>query len=223
MSQTPIAGMIQGKIKNVLYNGFFQGFCIFVALVGISYAGVWAYQNLRMTGYTDPDTRVSVRYSTKLEVEKATAERDRRDKIVFRVKVRGAQGSGSGTDFAVAKTVPDPLLITVRYEDDLRKVSNTLRKDLLDILVDNSEKVFAQEYIKYEKVSQRAFEHKGRRAAEIVFTYLSPYGKFVKQRFMILIRDENTAFYLSAQASKERFDALNKRYFNKLFSSMDFQ
>lgn len=205
-------------IKHVLYNGFFQGFCLFVALVGTSYAGVWAYQNLRMTGYTDPDTRVSVRYSTKLEVEKATTERDREDKILFRIK-----RAGSGTNSRVREIEPDPVLVTVRYEDDLRKVSNTLRKDLLDILVDNSEKVFAQEYIKFEKVSEKKFEHRGRRAAEIVFTYLSPYGKFVKQRFMILIRDENTAFYLSAQASREPFDALNKRYFNKIFSSMDFQ
>mgnify|MGYP001591475742 CR=1 FL=1 len=186
-----------------LKNPFVQSFGIFVVLVALGFGGVWGYQNLRTVEYRDADTGVSVRYSTKLAVEKATDARDVQDKIVFRVK-------GEQT------------LVTMRYEDDLRKVSNTLRRDLRDILVENSEKVFAQEFIKYEKVSERTFEQNGKRAAEIIFTYLSPYGQFVTQRFIIVIRDENTAFYLSAQGPKERFGELNRRYFDTVFKSIGF-
>lgn len=211
-----------GTIKSSLKNPFVFSFGIFVALVMLGYAGVWAYQNLRTTEYTDADTGARVRYSTRLTAERATGQGDIKDKIVFRVKPRDPSTTlrfardDKGSEGA-------QLLVTVRYEDDLRKVSNTLRRDLLDILLENSEKVFASEYIKYEKVSQRTFTHKGRRAAEVVFTYLSPYGRFVQQRFMILIRDENTAFYLSAQAPREQFDSMNRRYFNTMFKSFDFK
>ncbi|MBI4600023.1 hypothetical protein HY732_03810 [Candidatus Uhrbacteria bacterium] len=197
-------------IQRSLKNPFVQSFVLFAALVLVGLGCVWAYQNLRTTEYTDSDTGVSVRYSTRLVAEKATAARDITDKIVFRIRERRDDKEGD-------------ILVTVRYEDDLRKVSNTLRRDLLDILLENSEKVFVQEYIKYEKVSQRTFQHKGRRAAEIVFSYLSPYGKFVTQRFLILIRDENTAFYLSAQAPKEQYDTMNRRYFNTMFTSIGFK
>jgi hypothetical protein len=217
-------------IRRSLKNPFVQSFGIFVAVVVLGYGGVWAYQNLRTVEYRDADTGVSVRYSSKLAVEKATSARDVQDKIVFRIKSRDVQkASGSLGKFGMTErrdssVAPrDDMLVTMRYEDDLRKVSNTLRKDLRDILVENSEKVFAQEFIKYEKVSERTFEQNGKRAAEIIFTYLSPYGQSVTQRFMIVIRDENTAFYLSAQAPKDRYEPLNRRYFNMMFNSFDFK
>lgn len=204
-------------------NPFVQSFGIFVALIALGFGGIWAYQNLRTTEYTDPDTGARMTYSTRLAAERATAQRDIQDKILFRIKGKTGSGTRLRQGFGAAGVADSQLLVTVRYEDDLRKVSNTLRKDLLDILVENSEKVFQREFIKYERVSERRFEHRGRRAAEIVFTYLSPYGRFVQQRFMILIRDENTAFYLSAQASKEQFKGLNKRYFDTMFNSVDFK
>ncbi|MEK7122712.1 MAG: hypothetical protein AAB855_02545, partial [Patescibacteria group bacterium] len=159
--------------------------------------------------FYDPDLQVGFRYHRNLVGERAYDEKDAADKIVYRIK------NGEREDA--------PILVTVKWENGLRKVSSILRYDILDILLDNADKRFTKQYIKYEKKNERKFEREGRKAAEIEFEYLSPLGAFIRQRMTILMRDEDTAVYIAAQTRKESYDAVNKKYFEQIFSTVGFK
>ncbi len=197
------------KIKSVLYSKVFQivaGVMVVAVCIG---GGVWIYLDRTTPEFYDPDMNVSFRYSNKLIGQRAYEPQDVQDKILYRLK------NGEKVD--------EPILVTVKYENGLRKVSSVLRYDIIDILLDNADKLFAKQYIKYEKVSERKFEYKGHKAAEVYFTYLSPLGYFIKNRFYILLRDEDTSVYISAQTGDKVFDTINKHYFNQIFTTLGFK
>lgn len=159
--------------------------------------------------FYDPDIQVGFKYSPDLVGQRAYDERDVADKIVYRIK------NGEKVD--------SPILVTVKWETGLRKVSSVLRYDIRDILLDNADKQFAKQYIKYEKKNERKFDWQGKKAAEMEFEYLSPLGVFIRQRMMILMRDEDTAVYISAQTRQKEYDAINKKYFEKIFRTIGFK
>lgn len=197
------------KAKHVLYSKTFQivaGVVVVCALIG---GGAWVYIQKTTPEFYDPETHVTFRYSNKLVGQRAYDEKDTQDKILYRLKN--------------GEKIPDPILVTVKYENGLRKVSSVLRYDIIDILLDNADKLFAKQYIKYTKESERKFTTAGgRKAAELVFSYLSPLGYFIQQRMVIVMRDEDVALYISAQTGQKVFDAMNKQYFEKIFTSIDF-
>ncbi len=198
------------KTKHVLFGKPFQivaGVVVICALVG---ASAWVYIQKTTPEFYDPDTHVSFRYSNKLVGQRAYDEKDVRDKILYRLKN--------------GEKISEPILITVKHENSLRKVSSVLRYDIIDILLDNADKLFAKQYIKYTKESERKFRIVGdRKAAELTFSYLSPLGYFIKSRMVIVMRDEDEALYISAQTGQKVFDAMNKKYFEKIFTSIDFK
>jgi len=198
------------RIKNVLYSKVFQIIAGSIAVVALIGGGVWIYIQKTTPEFYDPETHVSFRYSNKLVGERAYEKKDTADKIVYRVKN--------------GEKVPEPLLVTMKYENGLRKVSSILRYDIIDILLDNADKLFAKEYIKYTKESERKFTTQdGKKAAELKFTYLSPLGYFIESRMMILMRDEDMAVYVTAQSPQKAFENVNKRYFEKIFTSLGFK
>lgn len=197
------------KAKNVLYSKAFQivaGLVVVGVLVG---GGVWIYIDRTTPEFYDSDTHAAFRYSSKLMGQRAYGADDTHDKIIYRLKN--------------GEKVPEPILITVKYENGLRKVSSMLRYDIIDILLDNTDKVFAKQYIKYTKESERKFTtREGRKAAELRFSYLSPLGYFIQSRMLILMRDEDMALYITAQTGDKAFETVNKKYFEKIFTSIDF-
>ncbi|MDP2630647.1 MAG: hypothetical protein Q8P56_04520 [Candidatus Uhrbacteria bacterium] len=198
------------KAKHVLYSKAIQiiaGVVVIGAMVG---AGAWVYIQKTTPEFYDPDTHVSFRYSNKLVGQRAYDEKDKQDKIIYRLKN--------------GEKISEPILVTVKYENGLRKVSSVLRYDIVDILLDNADKLFAKQYIKYAKESERKFTtDSGNKAAELTFSYLSPLGYFIKSRMVIVMRDEDEAIYVSAQTGQKTFDATNKHYFEKIFTSIDFK
>lgn len=197
------------KLQSILYSKVFQGVAACLVIAGLLGGGYWVWVEQTTPTFYDPDTHIGFRYSNKLIGTRAYDENDGRDKILYRLK------NGEKID--------NPILVTVKYEDGLRKVSSVLRYDILDILLDNADKLFAKQYIKYTKESERKFTRSDdRKAAELTFTYLSPLGYFIKQRMVIIMRDEDMAVYIAAQTGDKAFDAINKKYFDKIFTSIHF-
>lgn len=115
-----------------------------------------------------------------------------------------------------------PLVVVLKKETGLRLPSSLSRMDVLDMLLKNSEKAFPLRYEEYQKEGEKKFEFQGKKAAELLFTYKGPGGERVRQRFFMVEYDGNIAFLLSAQARESDFSNLNRKYFEKMFSSMRF-
>lgn len=197
-------------VKNIVQGKVFQISAAIVVIGAVVTGGWLAYEKATTPRFFDPNLLVSFNYSSQLYGKRAYGEEDVSDKILFRLK------NGEKIDA--------PILITLKHENSLRKISSILRYDIIDILLDNADKLFTKQYIKYEKNTERKFTTKdGHKAAEVTFTYLSQLGYFIKQRFLIVMRDEDTAIYLSAQTTKKDFDAINKKYFEKIFTSLAFE
>lgn len=99
--------------------------------------------------------------------------------------------------------------ITLRYEDGLKTASQLSKTSTRQLLLDNVSKAFPVRYPGYTKLSERTFEHNGKQAAEVDFTYQGKDGALARQSLYIFLRDENTAYYLSLQAKQSDFDKLN--------------
>ena len=197
-----------GKVQCSFKNPFVQAIGISVLLWASIFGGIWWYQNTRTAEFADHTLGLTFRYSTKLAGGKPMSDQDRKDKVLFRI--------GQGDD------MKEMVRVLVRYEDGLRKVANLQKQSIIDILLANSDKTFTREHIKYDRLSQRKFVKNGHDGAEIVFTYLSPYGQFIKERYVILVRDDDSAVYVSAQAKKDDFRTVNNNDFEKIFKTLDF-
>ncbi len=114
--------------------------------------------------------------------------------------------------FRASGDAEPPYSITLRYEDGLRIASQLSKTTTRQLLLDNVFKAFPTRYPGYKKLSERTFEHSGKQAAEIDFTYQGKDGSLARQALYIFLRDENTAYYLALQAKESDFDKLNSTF-----------
>lgn len=158
--------------------------------------------------FHDPKTNVSLSYPEKSSVQ-ALSEQDQKDNFILRLN----QEEGE-----------TPFLITLRSESKLRTVASLTKASIIDILMNNSEKALPQRFAGYHKESSRRFDHDGRDAGEFVFTYDSPVaGERIKQRFVIIVKDDDTAVYLAMQSKEADYDEQNQKIFNSTANSLSFQ
>lgn len=203
-------GGARAALGSVLHNQVVQVLSALLVIGALAGGLYYLYRQVRTPLFYDPTTLITFRYPVGVTRSSTESEEDQKAKIIF----RGKEGE---------KDAATPFLITVRYEQGLRKVSSLLRYDIIDILADSVDKRFPQEHPKFEKTDERRFTLKGKKAGEIVFTYLSRLGEQVKQRFIILARDEDMAIYITMQAREKDFETINAKYFEKIISSIDFR
>jgi len=178
-----------------------------LAVTGAIFVGLWNSQMVAgWKTFSDPTTRIVIEYPPDL-INQPITDTDRQDKIIFR-----------GTE----KPGDRPVLITLRYEDGLRVTTELAKKDLLDLLVENSDRAHPDRFPEYQKISERRLDLAGKKAAEILFTYKRPAGERIKQRFLIVVRDNDLAVYLAAQTQEADFAVLDQKYFDRLFSAVRF-
>ncbi len=200
---------IRTVLGSVLHNRIVQGVAALLVITSIVGGVFFFWQEARTPIFHDTATLLTIRYPIAV-VRAGITDDDKRAKIIFRATESGIEAA-------------TPFLITARYEDGLRKISSMLRYDILDILTDNVDKLFPGQYPKFEKIDEKRYSLNGKKAAEIVFSYLSPVGEEVKQRFVIVMRDEDMAMYMTAQAKEKDFESLNKKYFENIISSLRFR
>lgn len=115
-----------------------------------------------------------------------------------------------------------PLLVRLQKETGLRIVSSLTNIEFIDNLLRNTEKAYPLRFPEYSKLSEKKFDYKGKKAAELYFTYVGPAGEKIKQRVMIIEYDPDIALYLTAQAKETDFDKLNRKYFDRMFKNLEF-
>lgn len=156
--------------------------------------------------FRDPTTNLSLDYPAELMLAELTNQ-DRQDKILLRLQQD--------------TTNQPPLLITLRYEQGIKKAANLLRREPLDVILDSIDKSYPQRFPGYQPTSQRRLEVSGRKAAEVLFSYQKdPSAQRLKQRLLIIIKDDDTALYLAAQAQEPDFEKANSDVFEPIFQSV---
>ena len=115
-----------------------------------------------------------------------------------------------------------PILITVRYETGLRTAATATKQPVLDLLIATIERAYPDRYPGYKQVHMQRLQQSGRSAVDITFVYQGPAGELAKQRLMIIIRDNDSAMYVAAQARDADFAVVNARVFTPLFASVRF-
>ena len=156
------------------------------------------------TTFVAPNPGVHLRYSSKLEQIPLT-KADKQDKFLLRLK----DSTGKA----------DKMLITVRYEDGLHALA-IAKRNLRDMLLENASRIYPGRFPDYHELNRRSFTQHGHDAGELFFTYTGPNGQAIRQRFMVVTRNDDQAIYLSAQAQKNDFDRLNRAYFEDIATSL---
>lgn len=178
-----------------------------LVLGGVAY-GIWRYQQSQWQHLTNADPKFGFDYHKKMNLTRVSEEEKKKGQIFIRL----TEG-----------TILQPLLVSIRLEKGLRLVTSLTRQEMIPYLLNSVEGAHPQRFPEYTKESEREFELSGKKAAELLFTYTGPAGEKIKQRFLIVAYDGDTALYFAAQAKTSDFDSLNQRYFNRMFESLRFE
>ena len=151
---------------------------------------------------SDSVTGLQFKYDSALKLQELS-QQDVTDKFIFRL---------ASTDPAI--------LVSIRYEEGLSAVSALANQDIYNLLVANTLKALPQRYPDFKLQNQQKLQIAGREALDIVFTYTGPNGSEATQRFIVLVKDPNTAIYISAQTSTSDFKTLNTNYLDPLIFTL---
>ena len=117
-----------------------------------------------------------------------------------------------------------PFVITADYEqgDSIKKLVAGSKKSPRDAMADNLNRQLPQDYPGYKLVSKRNLSQAGSDGLELQFTYTSE-GQTVRQRLLLLLKNDSAAAYIRAQALTSDFDALDTKYFEPILTSARYQ
>lgn len=186
--------------------------CITAILFGVKYYLAWTVEHHWSIARSN-DQHIIFPIHSSLLIQSLTEEDQRIETGKTAVVFKATEQEGS--------TVP--LLFSVRKETGLRIVTSITHVELLDGLLSNIEKSFPQKYPDFKKEAVRIVEFNGHKAAEFYFTYTSPKGVTIKQRFLVVAYDDDTAYYIAAQSEEKNFADLNRVYFDRMFNQIDVQ
>lgn len=176
-------------------------------VVGLIFFGISFFRNASPKVFRNTAEQVSFRYHSDLG-EEPLSEQEKKDRYIVKLLPQLKNKYS--------------LEVELRYEKRLRGVAALAHSDPLDMIMANTEQAFPQKYSGYKKVSEKDVTVNGKKGSEMVFTYTGRDGEKIKDRFLAILRDPDTAFYLLAQAKEKDFDAVNKKYFERIFQSIEF-
>ncbi len=149
---------------------------------------------VELTQFNDTEQNISLGYPVDAK-KLALTPKDIADKFLLRV--------GAESD--------EPYLITLRHENGIRIGAQLARVDTIDHLLTTLNKSFPSVYENFDKISESKFEHQGKKAAIVEFSYTGPSGDTAYQRINIFLKDDDSAYYLSMQSKEvDRENLLTK-------------
>ncbi len=157
--------------------------------------------------FNHAETQTKFSYKGTIKAEQLTD-----DDTAYHIIFRGSPGQG----------VKDQFLITLRYEEDIRQAAALAGIEPIQLILSNAGKAFPQRFPDYRQVSVRRLEQAGRTAAEVIFEYKGTTGEIIKQRLLIIMKDDDTAFYLAAQATAAEYATVEQEYFRPSFETLTF-
>lgn len=156
--------------------------------------------------FNDPVTGTSLKYPTDAALGQLS-DQDNKDKIIFRATDDGSQ----------------PYKITLKYESGLRALSTLTKQTAFDMVYNNAQRALPQAYPGYsQSATQTGVNKQGNKTGEILFEYDGSDGERLKQRFEVVMKDDDTAFYLAQQAKSSQYNELNNNIFDQVYNSIKF-
>lgn len=170
----------------------------------------WILMSRPKTAVFSSDIGLTFNYSERIEAQPLSDQERQEKKLLFRGVPKDSR-------------LTAPYLVQAWYEDKFRLAANLTKKEPLELLLENQKNSFPKLYPDYRELSLRRIERNGRKGAEILFTYQNAQGATIKQRLLAVLKDDDVAVYVSAQAKEGDFDLVNRRYFETIFTSVSFR
>ncbi len=114
----------------------------------------------------------------------------------------------------------ESFVITLEYEGGLRIAANTLKKPIIDLTTENASKLLPASHPDFKEISRRKFSVSGHDASEIIFTYTGPAEEAIKTKLLILVDNDDRAYYLRVQSKSADFNKLDQKYFQTIVTSL---
>jgi hypothetical protein len=179
-----------------------EALLLFLCVTGLIYA-VLSYQS-RFTNFESQQADIKLHYPNNLQ-KKPLGDQDNKDKIVLRLQQPDKESE---------------LLATVRYEEGLKPIATAAKRELRDALAETVSKTYPKRFPSYHQTNAHDLDIDNHRASEIIFTYKSPRGETIKERFILVAINDDKAVYLAFQSQEKDFDRLNSRYFSPIVESL---
>ncbi len=127
-------------------------------------------------------------------------------------------------EFTQPKTSAQQFLIDADYEQgtSLKKLTAYTKKSLRESVVDNINIQLPQQYPEFKQISQRNLTVNGVEANETIFEYVNAAIR-VRQRLLLLFKNNDTAIYIRAQAKADEYAGISRHYFEPMLSSAKFE
>ena len=187
--------MVFAGIGVVLFVGLVAGFGTYRHKRGEALKPTWAT-------YTNSELGVSLVYPDNFE-ERTISEGSSEAGVVWEIKRKAPAA-----------------LFSLRFEDGLGPLK-MLGGTVFEALVAAVNRRYPDRFPDYQKENYEEFVVASERAACFDFTYTGTDGKTrVKQRFVIVVKDE-TAYYLSFQSPEKEF-LKSEKDFDRMIDSFEF-
>lgn len=115
--------------------------------------------------------------------------------------------------------------ITAVYSEDptIKKLASVTNKLTTEAVLDNVTRQLQKQYDQhdYDFRSKNTFSINGYDAAEVVFEYTSS-SKVVRQRVVLVFRNQTSVVYIRGQAETTAYDMMNAKYLEPLLASVKF-
>lgn len=157
---------------------------------------------LSATTVFDESLGLKLNHPEVLKNEQLT-DQDRKDKFVLRL----------------TRSSP-PIIVTVRYEDNIRSVVSATKQSQLDLLTDSLLKSYPDRYPNFKLIEKNDILVGGKNSKEFIFTYKSPSDITARQRFIIISKTQDIAVYISMQSQETEYEINNKTYFEDIIKSI---
>jgi len=160
-------------------------------------------ENKNTARYTDPTTGLTIDYRSDLEIAANSTPQE-------------------GVLFNLAKSDPRMQITSWLEEGDSIARLNILDKPLNQLMIYNAKKQINDIYSDVKITDEKLVTINGLEGGEVVFNYTSSGGIKTTQRLLVLVKDTDTVITIAAQAYQERYDEVNKDYFDQIMSSAKF-
>jgi hypothetical protein len=117
-----------------------------------------------------------------------------------------------------------PMLLTILKETGIRQVSTLARQEPLQMIMQNAIKSIQTSYNGFELKNEIAeYEIAGKKAGQLDYTYIGPSGERARRLLTVVLANEDTALYLSAQTTEALFTNAKAQYIQPILDSVTFR
>jgi hypothetical protein len=178
-------------VKRTLFGALF----VVVILIAVSFTFFVVTNRSKTTSDNSHSTELQTREFLSKEFTFKYSAEDLKPEILTDIDIK------DGFVFrAKGNNIDKPILITVRTEDATKsvKAATVLKKDILEMLLDNARKLYPGRYGSFKELSSKNTLIGNKDGREFVFTYKNKEGTVITQ-YLYLVTNNQKIYYIVFQ------------------------